>query len=80
MSDDPEIGGREPIAVEVKAGELYWWCMCGRSKSQPFCDSSHAPTSFDPLEWEAPETKRVMFCTCKRTKTPPLCDGSHKRL
>jgi len=78
MSEQPAIGGTAPIPVEVKAGEEYWWCACGRSKDQPFCDGSHEGTGFEPRQFVAPESKRVFFCTCKRTSTPPLCDGSHK--
>ena len=53
MSGDPEIGGREPVAVEVEEGKIYWWCACGRSKTQPFCDGSHKGTEFVPQGWEA---------------------------
>ena len=77
---DPAIGGRAPAPVEVKAGEELWWCACGMSASQPFCDGSHEGTGFEPRQFIAPESKRVFFCTCKRTATPPLCDGSHKAL
>ncbi|HEY1311787.1 MAG TPA: CDGSH iron-sulfur domain-containing protein [Pseudolabrys sp.] len=77
---EPDIGGRAPLPIDVVAGETYWWCACGRSRSQPFCDGSHKPTDFTPMEWTAPATKRVFFCTCKRTKTMPLCDGSHLKL
>ena len=80
MSEQPAIGGRVPIAVEVTAGEEYWWCACGKSASQPFCDGSHKGTEFSPMQFIAPESKRVFFCTCKRTTTMPLCDGSHKNL
>ena len=80
MSEVPSIGGRAPIPVEVRAGEEYWWCACGRSGDQPFCDGSHEVTSFSPIQFIAPESKRVFFCTCKRSKTAPLCDGSHKQL
>jgi CDGSH iron-sulfur domain-containing protein 3 len=80
MSEQPAIGGKAPIPVEVQAGEEVWWCACGRSQSQPFCDGSHEDTSFQPRQFIATETKRVYFCTCKRTATPPLCDGSHKAL
>jgi CDGSH-type Zn-finger protein len=76
--DTPEIGGRKPLPINVEAGNSYWWCACGRSKSQPFCDGSHKGTGFTPREWKAETTGEVWFCTCKRTKTPPLCDGSHK--
>ena len=80
MSEQPAIGGRAPLPIEVVAGEEYWWCACGRSKNQPLCDGSHEGTAFEPMQYIAPETKRVFFCTCKRTKTMPLCDGSHKEL
>jgi CDGSH iron-sulfur domain-containing protein 3 len=80
MSEEPVIGGRAPIAIEVKAGEEYWWCRCGRSSSQPFCDGSHQDTGFEPIAYIAPETRRVLFCTCKRSQTAPLCDGSHNKL
>jgi CDGSH-type Zn-finger protein len=77
---DPQIGGREPIAVEVQAGKVYWWCACGRSKSQPFCDGSHKVTTFEPIEYKAEKSGKVFFCTCKRSNKKPLCDGSHKKL
>jgi CDGSH-type Zn-finger protein len=80
MTDTPEIGGRAPIAVEVTAGETYWWCACGRSQSQPFCDGSHAVTGFEPVEYVAQKTGKVFFCTCKRSAKKPLCDGTHKTL
>jgi CDGSH-type Zn-finger protein len=80
MTDAPEIGGRQPIALDAKAGDTYWWCACGRSKSQPFCDGSHAGTAFTPLEWTADRDRRVMLCACKRTAKKPLCDGTHAKL
>jgi CDGSH-type Zn-finger protein len=77
---EPDIGGTEPITVDVVADETYWWCACGRSQNQPFCDGSHKGTKFEPISWKAERTRPIMFCTCKRTKTPPFCDDSHDEL
>jgi CDGSH-type Zn-finger protein len=77
---EPEIGGRQSIKVDVEAGKSYWWCACGRSKKQPFCDGSHKGTGFSPLEYKAEQAGTVSFCACKRSAKKPLCDGSHKRL
>jgi CDGSH-type Zn-finger protein len=67
-----------PYGVEVEAGKTYWWCSCGKSAKQPFCDGSHKGSDFTPLEYEADESKKVFFCGCKITANAPLCDGSHK--
>ena len=76
----PEIGGRAPITVDVEAGKSYWWCACGRSKTQPFCDGSHKGSSFSPIEYKATESTRAFFCACKRSGKKPLCDGTHKKV
>lgn len=75
---DPKRVSDTPYAVEVESGESYFWCSCGESKSQPFCDGSHKGTSFTPVKYEADESKRVFFCGCKSTVSQPMCDGSHK--
>ncbi len=80
MSDTPKIAGRAPLPIEVEAGKSYWWCACGRSKSQPFCDGSHKGSAFSPIEFKATESTKVFFCACKRSGKKPLCDGSHKRI
>jgi len=80
MSELPEIAGRKPIPVAVEAGKSYWWCACGRSKTQPFCDGSHKGTGFTPVEFKAPASEDAYFCTCKRSAKKPLCDGTHKTL
>ena len=74
------VAGRAPIPVEVEAGKSYWWCACGRSRNQPFCDGSHKGSPFSPIEFKAVEAKRVFFCVCKQTANHPLCDGTHKTL
>ncbi len=66
--------------MALKEGETVYWCSCGRSQSQPFCDGSHEDTEFSPVVFTAPKDDDYYFCTCKRTKKPPFCDGSHKHL
>ena len=68
-----------PIAVEVEAGKSYFWCSCGQSKSQPFCDGSHKGTDFAPVKFVPEESKKMYFCGCKATASRPLCDGSHSK-
>jgi CDGSH iron-sulfur domain-containing protein 3 len=80
MSDKAVIAGTKPIGVNVEAGKDYWWCACGKSKNQPFCDGSYKGSSFTPLQWTATESRRVAFCTCKQTTARPLCSGAHKAL
>ena len=80
MSAMPEIAGTKPIRIAVEGGKSYWWCACGRSKKQPFCDGSHKGSQFTPVQWTAPESKEVWFCACKQTATQPLCSGAHTAL
>ena len=74
---DPLRAADSPFGVEVEAGKAYFWCACGKSASQPFCDGSHSGSEFSPLKYEASESKKVYFCGCKATGKQPLCDGSH---
>jgi CDGSH-type Zn-finger protein len=78
--ESPVIAQKGPFAAEVKAGRTYFWCACGRSKNQPFCDSSHKGSEFSPVKYEALADKTVYFCGCKNSGTKPLCDGTHKKL
>lgn len=68
-----------PFAIEVEQGKAYYWCACGKSKSQPFCDGSHTDTDITPVKFIAEESKTVYFCGCKSTQNQPLCDGSHNK-
>jgi CDGSH-type Zn-finger protein len=69
-----------PYATEVVQGQEYWWCSCGQSKAQPFCDGSHkAAGEFVPVKYVAEASTTVYFCGCKATASAPLCDGSHKK-
>jgi CDGSH-type Zn-finger protein len=74
------VAQKFPYAVEVEAGKTYFWCACGRSRSQPFCDGSHKDTGFTPKAFKAGADGKVFFCGCKGSAATPLCDGSHKRL
>lgn len=80
MSDAPIIAQKAPYPIEVEAGKSYFWCACGQSKNQPFCDGSHKGTSFTPTKWTAEESKTAWFCGCKHSSAAPMCDGSHKSL
>ena len=74
---EPIRASDTPYAIEVESGKSYFWCACGKSSSQPFCDGSHKGTDFTPVKYEATESKKVFFCGCKATKSQPMCDGSH---
>ncbi|HEB79127.1 MAG TPA: glutamate synthase, partial [Rhodospirillales bacterium] len=78
--DTPIIAGRTPISVELEAGKSYYWCSCGRSQEQPFCDGSHKGTNFTPVEFIPEESAEAHICMCKITENAPYCDGSHARL
>lgn len=78
--DEPVIAQKAPYAVAVEAGQDYFWCRCGRSTRQPFCDGAHKGSGLTPLKFHAEESKTLYLCGCKHSQTPPLCDGSHKQL
>ena len=71
--------GEGAIAIAVEQGKSYYWCSCGKSAKQPFCDGSHKGTEFNPVVYKAELTKKMFFCACKQTNNQPLCDGSHNK-
>jgi CDGSH-type Zn-finger protein len=75
-----QIAQRGPMAVEVEAGKTYYWCSCGESKRQPFCDGSHQGSTFAPNAYTTDKSGTAYFCACKQSDSPPLCDGSHTKI
>ena len=80
MSDsDAVIARKGSYVVDLEPG-VYWWCSCGRSTKQPFCDGSHKSTEFQPVKIVMRESKKVALCGCKHSSNRALCDGTHKDL
>ncbi len=77
--EKPTIAGKTPKTMKMEAGK-YFWCACGKSSKQPFCDGAHKGTGIQPLRVEIPEPKEVHWCMCKQSKNKPYCDGSHNDL
>ncbi len=77
---EPIIAAKAPAKVELEAGKAYFWCRCGRSGNQPFCDGSHRDTGISPLEFTAEKSGNAFLCQCKATANAPFCDGSHAKL
>ncbi len=77
--NEANIVAKEPAVLELEPG-TYYWCACGKSDNQPFCDGSHEGSEFTPKVFEISEKKTVALCQCKHSKNPPFCDGSHAEL
>lgn len=77
--DQPKIAQKSPYVCECEA-KRYFWCACGLSENQPYCDGSHKGTEFKPLKVELDEAKKVAWCGCKMSQNKPFCDGSHRHL
>ena len=85
-----KIYAKQPTEANLEAGKTYFWCACGYSKEQPFCDGTHkevnssmtdpSAAKFKPLRVSSETAQKVWLCMCKQTKTPPYCDGTHKTL
>ncbi|MCY4300338.1 MAG: CDGSH iron-sulfur domain-containing protein [Aestuariivita sp.] len=80
MNTEPIIAQKAPLPVTVSEGKTYFWCACGRSENQPFCDGKHKDTGISPVKYTADSDKKVYFCGCKSTANSPLCDGTHNKL
>lgn len=77
---EPTIAQKAPIAIEVEKDKTYFWCTCGKSANQPFCDGSHKGSDFVPMKYRAEANEKKFFCCCKHTQGAPFCDGSHNKL
>jgi CDGSH-type Zn-finger protein len=76
----PRIAQKASYEVQLEAGKTYYWCACGESKNQPFCDGSHKTTSFTPVAHTPKKTGAAWLCGCKQSARSPLCDGTHNNL
>ena len=76
---EPACPQKSPYVLELAPGD-YWWCACGQSRKQPFCDGSHKGGPFTPVKFTVSKPEKLAMCGCKRTHTPPFCDGTHTKL
>ena len=76
----PHLPQKSPIPVLVQVRKTYYWCSCGHSKNQAFCDGAHKGSAFTPVPYKAEANGTIYFCACKHSKKGTLCDGAHKAL
>jgi CDGSH-type Zn-finger protein len=79
MPEAPKPTDTKPVRMELEPG-TYWWCSCGKSNNQPFCDGSHQGSEFSPVEVNITEKKKYGLCGCKQSANQPMCDGSHNNI
>ncbi len=80
MNDSkPTIAQKSPFVLTTEPG-TYWWCACGKSQNQPFCDGSHKTTEFEPIQVDVSEKRNIAWCGCKLSNKQMFCDGTHKSL
>lgn len=80
MAEEPKVAQLGPYQVELQAGQEYWWCGCGKSQSQPFCDGAHKGTGIRPTGFNPETTGVYNLCGCKASDDKPYCDGAHNML
>ena len=80
LMEEPKIASKKSIPVEVEEGKKYFFCSCGSSQNQPFCDGAHSGTEFNPIAFTAEKSGIAYFCQCKRSGKVPYCDGTHNSL
>ncbi len=77
---EPVVAQKSPFKQELEAGQSYFWCACGYSDKQPYCNGAHKEHGMAPMKVDSDKDQTVFFCGCKQTKTPPYCDGTHSSL
>lgn len=77
---EPVVAAKAPIKMTLEAGKDYWWCACGLSQKQPFCDGSHKGSGLTPLKYSPETSGDYWLCACKQSSKKPLCDGTHRTL
>jgi CDGSH-type Zn-finger protein len=77
---EPIPAQKAPYGVQVEAGKDYFWCACGRSATQPFCDGSHKAVGLRPMMFKAEKSEEAWLCGCKASANKPFCDGSHRKV
>lgn len=80
MEDLPKIAEKSSVAVELEEGKDYWFCTCGLSQNQPFCDGAHKGTAFKSMKFTAEKTGKAWLCQCKHSTKQPFCDGTHSKI
>ena len=78
--NNPIVADKRPVKVSLEKGKKYFFCTCGKSAKQPFCDGAHKGSEFSPKAFEAEEDKDAFLCACKCSADSPFCDGAHKKL
>lgn len=73
------VAQKAPYNVNEEVGTK-WWCACGRSQNQPYCDGAHRGTGLTPVKVEITQAGSVWYCGCKATARQPWCDGAHRKL